>query len=85
MYFAAGVDFTPQVCTLVFPAGSSAGTSMNCEITVNDDSIVENTESIPIVGNIQDQGEFTDGTSQTNSQVDLIDNDGESNDAVADL
>ena len=53
---------------------------MNCEITVIDDSIVENTESIPVLGNIQGQGQFTDGTSQATSQVDIIDNDGKSND-----
>ncbi|WP_167335410.1 Calx-beta domain-containing protein [Pedobacter kyungheensis] len=70
---ASGTDFTATNRTLTFPANAAAGTSLTFTIPVNDDNLVEPTETFSVALSNVTGGIVTLGTSS--ATVSITDND----------
>ena len=68
-------DFSPNTCTLVFPAGSGPGTTMDCTFAINDDNLVEDSEDIDVLATIT-SGMASFALGQDIGTINIIDNDG---------
>ncbi len=77
MLTIASSDFTPNTCTLVFPAGSGPGTAMDCTFAINDDNEVESTiETINLVASEDSGGVASFAPGRSTATINIVDNDG---------
>lgn len=78
LYFTANSDFTPNTQMFTVPAGSGPGDSINFEVTIIDDTLVENDEDISVTATILNgqSNMFADGTLSGSASILIIDNDG---------
>lgn len=75
---AAGQDFTPNSQLFTVPAGSGPGDSLDFEVQIIDDQLVENDEDIVVTATIVNGpgSMFPDGTQSGSAILRILDDDG---------
>lgn len=68
-------DFIPNVCQLVFLAGSGPGTTMDCKFTIIDDNLVEVIENFYVFATVT-SGMASFASHEDEASIHIIDNDG---------
>ena len=73
----AGMDYTPSgVQTVLFPAGTGNGAVKNASLTILNDSIVEGSETVVLMGSLTPGVKTSFAPGQDSATVPIWDNDG---------